>query len=359
MIGVLIKKIIAYFLSLFFTLSSIVGARLSPPPISESEVPSDKLYTAILIDNEQSLIEAVNEGADINELQNSQGGTVSPLVFSIHSQNPLRMTKKILEYDIDPNFVDLSGSTVFYETIGKGYSCVFDKLLSLNPDLNYIDAGGLSAIDYAILSDNIYKLCAILDKGANVTEKNIKRVLDIIKGRSIKKRIVDVDDIVYYTKVLELLLNNYDGDKIDKNLYMAYTGNFSSDNKCTNDWVLYGIAGYCNKEILEKYIDDKSDLALLFRIAASADNVENMQYLADLGADLRFNLENSYFNALRYSVKYDNIEATKYILTLNQEDVDECVNIATGNGNITMVKLLYESKPNNKNVTAFDIIPLK
>ncbi len=344
----MITKMISYIISVVMSFGGIIGDKIDN---AVENVQYEKLQTAIICGNEQAMIEALNEGADINKFGNNYVGTISPIIWACHCQRSKRFIKTMLNYDMDPDLVDISGATVFCEAISEREE-VYNKLLSLNPDVNFIDNKGNNVIYYEI-SSNYFKtkrLNDIIKMGAVVTEENIDSVIKIID----EYRGLDKSKIPYING-LKILIDNYHSGEIDKNLYAAYSGNFGKKNKCKSDIILYGIAGYCNKDTLERCLKKDSDLNLLLRIAIMANNMENTKYLLELGANVKDDgINENYGNALCFAVEYNNYDMTKYIASLNADSIDKCVNIAVNNNNIDMVKLLLDNGANVNNKEAFE-----
>ena len=349
----MIRKIMACIVSMFMSISGTAGNNINET-IDNSEQ-YEKLWVAVILDNEQAFIEAMNSGADINRFEYHNNGTISPIIEACNNRNSERMIKKMLEYDADPDLVDISGSTVFYESINES-DYVFNKLLTLNPDVNFVDKKGFNSIDCVIMSKSIdvfkNRLTLLIEEGANVTEENINRAVtqieNFVGGDTVRK--------IAYIWALKQLMDNYSGSNVDEDLYASYKGSFNSENKCTNDAVLYGVAGYCDKEVLKKCINEKTDKDFLLRVAIMSGNIENVKYLLDCGADLRFIGEKSYMNGLRYAVRYNNIEMVKYLLTVNSEDIDECLFISAENKNMDIIKLLVENGADINNKKAFEAV---
>ena len=87
MIGI-IKKFIGFILLLIFSLNGSIDRMVQPEVAQEQDKKNEeKLFVAINTENEQALIEAVREGADINKFEKFSNGTVSPLIWSIHESN--------------------------------------------------------------------------------------------------------------------------------------------------------------------------------------------------------------------------------------------------------------------------------
>lgn len=348
----MIKKIITCIISTIMSISGTINDNITET--INSNIQYEKLWDAIIFDNEQAFIEAISSGADINKFKYHNNGTFSPIIEACNNGNSNRMIKKMLEYDIDPNLVDVSGSTIFYEAINES-DLVFDKFLSLDPDVNFIDKKGFNSIDYIILSEGIDvfkdRLSLLIENGATVTIENINRAVKQIKNFVGG----DIDRKIAYVWSIKQLIDNYSGLEVDKDIYAAYKGSFSDENRCNSDVVLFGIAGYCNKEILAKHINEKVDKDFLLRIAIMSGNIENVKYLLDCGANLNFISEKVYMNGLRYAVRYNNIEMLKYLLTINSDDIDECLCIAVENENIEIIKLLVKNGADINNKKAFEI----
>ncbi len=341
----MLKRIIAYIISIAVSICGTINNK-----IDEFKQPEqyEKLWDAVTEGNEQAMIEAINEGADINKFEYHNLGTVSPVIWAEHRQRSKRFINTMLEYDIDPDFVDTSGTTVFYEAIGVRDE-IFEKLLTLDPDVNYVDDMGENSIDKFISSkypdlffDRLEKL---IDAGADVTADNIKNMED---------RLNNYSQNIPLVLAMKVLIDNYKGEDIDKDIYAAYKGEFNENNKCKNNTVLWGIAGYGSKDVLEKNLKDDSDLNFLLRLAVAANNFENVKFLIEKGADINEADDGYYKCALYYAVYYNNYDMTEYILNLNPAYIDEAVYEATKNNNIDILKLLFDNGANINNKEAFE-----
>lgn len=341
----MLKRIIAYIMSIAVSIGGTMNNK-----IDEFKQPEqyEKLWDAVTEGNEQAMIEAINEGADINKFEYHNLGTVSPVIWADHRQRSKRFINTMLEYDIDPDFVDTSGTTVFYEAIDARDE-IFEKLLTLDPDVNYIDDMGENSIDKFILSkypdlffDRLEKL---IDAGADVTADNIKNMED---------RLNNYSQNIPLVLAMKVLIDNYKGGDIDKDIYAAYNGEFNENNKCKNNTVLWGIAGYGSKDALEKNLKDDSDLNFLLRLAVAANNFENVKFLIEKGADINEFNDGYYKCALNYAVYYNNYDMTKYISDLNPAYIDDGVLIAVKNDNADIVKLLLDKGANVSNKEAFE-----
>lgn len=342
MIGI-IKKFIGFILLLIFSLNGSIDRMVQPEVAQEQDKKNEeKLFVAINTENEQALIEAVREGADINKFENFSNGTVSPLIWSIHESNyNNRFNDTLLSYDFDPDFVDLSGTTVFYELIDEDNKG-FYKLLSLGPNLNYIDKNKNNAINKFILSKDYdffpRRIKLLIDNGATVQKKNINTIIGKIKFGAINE-----EDKIPGVNVLKHLIDNYNGKDIDKDICAAYKGTFNEKNKCKNNIVLYGIAGYCGNDILRANINENSDLNLLLRIAVMANNIENVKFLIEKGASVKDEPNLGYENALSYAVNYGNYETAEYLIHLYKEAVDKCLLFAVREKDYDFVNFLLDN----------------
>lgn len=344
----MLKKLVVYVIFTVMLFSSVSCNNIN------EEDKYEKLWYGITCGNEQVMIESINEGADINKFEYHSSGTVSPIIWACQNRNSKRFINTMLKYDINPDFIDISGATVFYESINERDE-VFDKLISLKPDLNFIDPLKHNAIDNIILSNNIdiyfERLEKLINAGAIVTIDNIKNLIKSIGNN----KHIDTDTKLAYVKAMKILLDNYEGNDVDKNILSAYSGNFKEDNVCKNDAVLFGIAGYCNKDILEANLKSDADLDFLLRVAIIADNLENTKYLLEKGANIKDTDEDTHYKSgLYYAVKYNNYDLTKYILNLDFENIDSCVNEAVNNNNLKILNLLFDKGANINNKEAFE-----
>ncbi|MCD8238693.1 MAG: ankyrin repeat domain-containing protein [Clostridiales bacterium] len=330
------------FLALISTLLSSCADLASRIPTYTEE--DEKMYRALVDINEQEFIEAVNEGADPNKFETSHGGTYSPLVYAVNSKEGAiidRLVQTILSYDIDPNMTDPS-------FLGLSDKIVFEKILydstvfyALLPKVD-LDTYGEEIIDTMVderCSVDYY--ISLFEYGAVVTENNINNLVDKVRDRLKRYSINSYCNILPEIDSLYVLINNYDGSS-DSNLLKAFNGTFSENDECDEDLVLYGIAAACGSDIFAKHITEDTDIDYLLRIAVMCGNIDNIDYLVEQGANLRFIEEKTYMNILRYAVLYSTVETAEYVLSLNSEDVNDCFYYAVYNRNFEMVKLLID-----------------
>lgn len=313
----------------------------------------EKLYVACCNEgNEQALIEAINEGADINKFKYHNYGTVSPVIWSSHCQNNPRFMRTILKYDIDPNMVDTSGMTVFAESMQ--YSRVYDKLLNSNPDLDFVaDSGkykGMNIVQYALEKEiSCTRIKEIIDKGAPVSAENIQYIINKVNYLIEGEHTVDISNIY----LLHEMIENYSGSDIDLNIRRAYTGQFADKGKKIDEILLYGIAGYCDKDILASCIDNEDDIDFLLDIAVMANNMDNVKYLIDRGAHI--NAVNDFdIDAIYYAIEFNNYDMVKFILSKSKLNIDKYIRYAVINNNLQIVNLLLDNGANLYNKEAFE-----
>ena len=348
---IVLKRIVAYIISAIMSLGGLVDEKFNELETTEQY---EKLWSAVTTGNEQAMIEAINEGADINKFEYHSPGTVSPVIWADDNSNDKRFVNTMLEYDIDPDFVDTSGTTVFYEAI-NARDKIFEKLLTLDPDVNYIDDMGENSIDKIILSKNLDifsdRLEKLINAGADVTADNIKNM----EGRINRSEYIEsMGNRIACVKAMKVLVDNYKGEDIDKDIYAAYKGEFNENNKCKNNTVLWGIAGYGSKDALEKNLKDDSDLNFSLRLSVAANNFENVKFLIEKGADINEFNDGYYECALNYAVYYNNYDMTKYISDLNPAYIDDGVLIAVKNDNADITKLLLDKGASISNKDAFE-----
>lgn len=344
------KRIISIIVLISICCTGCYSSSWDLKTINREEDTTEKLWAAVMTKTEQALIEAIREGADINKFERNNNGTISPLIEACHTNCSNRFIKTILEYGVDPNFVDVSGQTVFAEAIHEK-DFVYNKLLESNPNVNYKDHSGRSVLNYAIYDGyiNTKRVKDLLDRGALVSSDEI----DVITER-INNHVGYEIGVIPCVNVLKMFVDNYDG-KIDKDIKAAYTGTFSKDNKCDSNIILYGIAGYCNQktlsENLKKDNDLEIDLNVLLRIAVMAGNIENTKFLIEKGANMVDHTEDGiYGNALEYAIEYNEYDVAPYVMAINRR----CLIAAVENNNIDFVKLLIQNGASINNKEAFE-----
>lgn len=348
MIAILIKKCIMFIIAIITFTCNLYSRFTDEKPHTE-DYPA--IVSAINHENEQEMIEAIDNGADVNEFEECGVGTISPIVWLNEQSNNKRLIKTLLSYNIDPNKLDKSGVPVFYELINDR-DMIFDSLMDKNPDLNYIDKDGKNSIAHIISSNDEYvyldRLQKLINNGAIVTNDNIELCKDTIKNSRSEK--------VQGVYLMKTLIDNYNGDAIDKNLYAAFSGSFDKNNKCKDDIVLYGIAGYCNSEVLSKNLKKDSDINLLFRIAVMADNIENVKFLYEKGAVVKdeSGFDEYHGNALNYAAQYGSVDSAKFLMPLYPDAAKKSMIIASERGQTDVIDVMLKNGADVNNKEAFE-----
>ncbi|MCD8238773.1 MAG: ankyrin repeat domain-containing protein [Clostridiales bacterium] len=311
----------------------------------------EKMFKALEDENSQAFAEAVNEGADPNQFDRSHGGTLSPLVYAVNEVGSKSIIKTVLDYDIDPNLVDKSGMTVFYEVLKSDEA--YNRLLP-EADLNFVSEKGENGFDYLIknnskvLQETSVKSAgfkSLTEAGAEVTTENIERMIDKIDERGAK---------LSYLYDLKILIENCGSAIDDENVYAAFKGTFSEKNECDSDLVLYGLAASCESSVLSKYIDDNSDLNFLLQTAIVCGNLDCVKYLTEKGAELIYEADGTKKYNIRLAAQYNNIEVLDYIISVDPTAIDDCVYLAAENRNLDMIKFLMGRGAKIYNKNAFD-----
>ncbi|MCD7854198.1 MAG: ankyrin repeat domain-containing protein [Clostridiales bacterium] len=312
----------------------------------------DKMYEALENKNCQAFAEAVNEGSDPNEFDyNFFTTTHSPLVYAVNEVGSKSIIRTVLDYDIDPNLVDKSGMTVFYEVLESDEA--YNRLLP-KADLNFVSKKGENGFDYLIKTDSgalwetgvkSANFKSLTEAGAEATAENIERMTDRIKEYGVS---------LSYLYDLKVLIDNCGSAIDDENVYAAFKGTFSEKNKCDSDLVLYGLAAGCKSSVLSKYIDDDSNLNFLLQTAIVCGNLDCVKYLTEKGAELIYEADGTKKYNIRLAAQYNNTDVLDYIISVDPTAIDDCVYLAAENRNLDMIKFLMGKGAKIYNKNAFD-----
>ncbi len=311
----------------------------------------EKMFKALEDNNSQAFTEAVKEGADPNQFDRSHGGTLFPLVYAVNEVGSKSIIRTVLDYDIDPNLIDKSGMTVFYEIL-ESYEA-YNSLLP-EADLSFVSEKDENGFDYLIKNNSKVlqetgvksaNFKSLTEAGAEVTAENIERMIDKIDVRGAK---------LSYLYDLNILIDNCSSEIDDENVYAAFNGTFSEENGCDSDLVLYGLAASCESSVLSKYIDEDSDLNFLLQTAIVCGNLDCVKYLTETGAELIYEADGAKKYNIRLAAQYNNTEVLDYIISVNPTAIDDCVYLAAENRNLDMIKLLMGKGAKIYNKNAFD-----
>ncbi|MCD8090967.1 MAG: ankyrin repeat domain-containing protein [Clostridiales bacterium] len=303
------------------------------------------LKYAIEADNRQAVVESIDSGADPNNFRDDGKWYNSPLAYAVKKDSVPIAIHTLLEYDIDPNLTDKSGETVFSRIVSN--DTAFWALLP-EADLRCVDKEGENVID-KLLDDyeksDARKLKAVVEGGAVVTAENIEKAAGILEDETDETGQQE-DSKLYEIYALRLLISNYEGEapNIDSDLYNAFRGTFSDENKCDDFTALCGIAAACSADVLAENIDGETDTDYLARAAVICSNLDTTRYLVNSGAELgmKWGSGGFYQNAADYAAELGSMETVEYVISVNNENINECLKIAAENNDFEKVKFFID-----------------
>ncbi len=126
------------------------------------------LDQAVVNGDIQGIIQAINQGADVNQKDN-EGGTVLMVAVMYDRRDSAEL---LLSKGADVNVKDNQGMTALMLAAMKGHKDVAELLLSKGADLNArTNFGGITALIYATLGGDKDIVGLLLSKGADVNAK--------------------------------------------------------------------------------------------------------------------------------------------------------------------------------------------
>ncbi len=160
----------------------IVGASLlieKAIPLAQSMVDgylaAEAPLTQAVLDNDiEQVKELIDEGADVNELNDNYE---SPLLKTSHTDEDhlnLEMLKLLLDNGADPSIGDADDWTILHAAASMGDKQAIDLLLKYGANINQQDSSGESPIfDTTYEVDDVKTFQYLIKKGADLSIKNV------------------------------------------------------------------------------------------------------------------------------------------------------------------------------------------
>lgn len=299
------------------------------------------LKSSIIFGCLEQVKEELDKGVDINMTEVSKdrlNPEKSPIWMAIYSSR-----YKIVEYLInrgaDLNYSkNIDGETVFTRMMNDQY-CYLKKFLPMlikhGADVNGVSDGNWTPLETLIVSyriPDIYKIELteeLIKNGAKVRPEALESLVDSMTGYvadetggigCMGSRIIPYIEQIA-KKQDEITISNIMQAAIEGNsekvISLVKQGEYEREEK-EKQWRLCGaVAGYCNVNALKMCIE-KSDfneyqINSLLLIAARGNQLENVKYLIENGADMNFMNEGKY-SPLVISLINNNTEVAEYLL---------------------------------------------
>ncbi len=314
---------------------------------------TNKLYHAIELGNFEAVKEAVSEGCNINSFKPKKvrvwdmAKVDSPLVESLFN-NRDDIAEYLIEQGADTNYVSPSGKSILTYLI-ENYQCgdIFDLLIEKGADVNYVNSEGMSLLEVALdynYNDAVYAL--LNSKDIIVSDKAINTLLNDLKNDNYYKR---------YGYLRELLKHN---KNIDSQIYDAIFNSSMLLNEEIKEenrkLVVCCTASFGETDTLKKIIQcGDNDINDLYMLSCIYGNIENVQYLLSIGANINTTDKNG-ITAIEHAMEYNQCDTVKYLLESGAStrgekgtNYNDILCYAVMNNNYDITKMLIEKYNDN------------
>lgn len=264
-----------------------------------------KLFDGMLAKNKEEILEAINDGANINHLSG----------FHLPSSNPLWMT-----------------------VLGDGNDMLINLLINNGADVNISNKGGQTLLMFYANNVN-YKYCELLLKHGAIVNKKDKKgntALDYLLTHN--ERGIDEKNANH---IITLLLDNgaeLKKDSFEKYLQLPVHTEYSILKRVTEDAIKAGFKTGFNpsleaailgdskrlKTLIQQNQINKADENKILFSTAAFGNAETFQLLIEKGANIK-SKDDNLRTPLIIASCYGNIEIVKYLLGRNA-DIEETAN---------------------------------
>lgn len=335
-----------------------------------------QLFTALAEGNFEAMCEAIEQGADLDSLQDAQ--YPNPLLSLLTNTSNrafistdlygnllnLNYAEYLLEQGADPNWADSQGHTLLMYCCGyngTGYPgglALMQLLLSYGADVNVKDDDGYTALDYRV--NDLDVAAILLENGAVVTEQTVALAFPVpqdsphIDAAFAPKLILDAYIAQGGTPDLpEYLLAAAQGNS-DAVIRAMERGEVAAEYQAA---LVQMIVAFCNTEAvktaqeqgwMQHNTDGSLGTNLYLDIAIQADRPQTA---------LLFTSENELFTALQLSISRNKPACAQAFLAAGALDgyspadseddfpweiFDNLLSTATSAGNLELIQMLLE-----------------
>ncbi|MFA6308323.1 MAG: ankyrin repeat domain-containing protein [Clostridia bacterium] len=346
----------------------LVGLFLSSCSIITGKGNDMKLFTSIENGSLEGAKEAIDDGANLNELS---GFLLTKITqFGVRQKNPFRIAcedgrdsiaRYLIEKGADPNYTDSAGVSQLMYAAGMGNNELCELLLKHGAKINQTGKDGYTALDFMLqwgpleqYSNLTFNM--LIKNGAKITPKTLESIL---------RNSIGYCKYGMIKQILQGLINAGFKSNLDPVFEAAILGESSKvaeyvlKGKVKKDYekkiVLYSTA-FCNLKTVKllenrgleiRLFDDNKNSTLA--IAAKYGQLETLKYLlAKFKGTENENNDNE--TALILSVRNNQYETAKYLLKKGARTYYEhngyqvsAMNFASANGDVRIIKLLIEN----------------
>lgn len=270
---------------------------------------TDSLLWAINTGDKRYVQEAIDNGADVNKL------TQSEITYEGFSEyNPLRLSldwksnevpEVLIKNGADVNYVDENGESLLMVAAGNGDYYKVKMLVDAGADINYSNASGKNAMTYAIKGHyNVYG-------GAENYE-----IIKLLYNSGLEIKLADFEEAfknnnepsISVMKVLSKLYDDSAKGEIELNV----------ERKSVLDSIYKG-----DREEIKRYITGKKKIKFyIIGSCVAKDNIEALRYYCEKGGNLQIMSGFDYYeNLLTVAAAFDSEKCAGYLLENNVDIV--------------------------------------
>lgn len=330
-----------------------------------------KLYAGIIDNNLEVINEALDDGANINEIKGRLSDDTNPVWIAFKHATNNRIPEYLINRGADVNIPDKDGNSLLGWMANSTDVHFCELLIKHGAKIDY-EYKGYTALEY------------VLDHNgrATATEKNIDRIITMllehgakIRPESLKAALKGIYERQSKTKyrvkkrILEGLLQAGYKSGLDPALEAALLGDSSRLNalikedkikKEDEEHILFSTAAFGSIETMKLLKDKDIDLGFMDEykytpliVASYYGNLEMTKYLVNEGVNIETRTTDADSNksALNEAVENDQYDVAEYLINKGADlkpfalfagSVD-VLNEASQNGNIKMIKLILDN----------------
>ncbi len=363
----MIKKILLSVLLVFSFLSSACSL---PSILSTNNKADQKMLKSIESGNYEAVVEAINEGANINRLSGSlnertDNGNLEKNPFKIACfLGKWKIAKYLIEQGADPNNIDSDGYPILCYVARLGNINLCQSLLQHGAKINLKSENGYTALDCCFLGTSSF------NSDRDISTEKMYNFL-ISNGATLSSHVLDSamkgysnDGYCKYNLIQKITMQLISSDQktdLSPLLESIIVGDLTKFNSLVigqnniDSKVLFFASAFGNEEIMQTLFKKGKDINsidedgnTLLAIAAKSGNISNIKYLLQ---KIDLNQSKGVYSPLELAVMNNQLEVAKLLImngakinfSISDSSKTDILSSACVNGNLDMVKLLLEN----------------
>lgn len=331
-----------------------------------------KLYEGIIVNNMEEIKEALEDGANINEIKGRLPSDTIPVWIAFKHSMSLRVPEYLINRGADVNIPNELGSSLLGWMASSTDVHFCELLIKHGAKVDYADRKGYMPLE------------RVLDYGgrATATEKNIDTIVTMLLENGAKIRPESLQAALYGVygpqskttyrvkkRILEGLLQAGYKSGLDPALEAALLGDSSGLNtlikaekmkKENEEQILFSTAAFGSVETMKLLKNSGIDLGFRDKfnytpliVASNYGNLEMVTYLVNegVGMEIRTIDAGSNKSALYFAVENDQYDVAEYLIKKGADIKPFALDVgsvdvfyeASYNGNIKMIKLILDN----------------